>query len=52
MKNPEKVIDILTEKVVQLEAELWMARYDLAQLKKKEAEKETRPSAEKAEEMR
>lgn len=81
MKNPEKVIEILTEKVAQLESELWLARYELEQAKKKieqleqmkkqtvvkvdgrlndksikqlknALEKETRPAAEKAEEMR
>jgi len=46
-KKAEKVIEVLTEKITELENELWLARYheEQAEKKKGKAEPETRPAS-------
>ena len=55
MKNPDKVIDALTEKIERLERDLLFAKLERDQLKKTLEQHDkvnTRPAAEKAEEIR
>ena len=53
MKDAEKVIEVLTEKIKHLETDLMIASMQVENLKKQVEEKrEQRPSTNKAEEQR